>query len=188
MQKYIKISKYHFGIIVAYLIAIPLLWFFFPQVFQYQYNGDYLLEVLLLIFFSLLGFGIYSHFFKKRKIQINLHYLFTGIPLLLIYSLFFAIPEEIIFRGIIQTYIRNQLTNAQIAIMLSSLIFGAVHLPNGAKGISFSKWNWQFAVIAFLGGLIFGSIYALTNTLLISTILHTLFLFMLMLKAKRNKI
>jgi hypothetical protein len=157
-----------------------------PQVFQYGFNYQNFGSVVTLIIVSILGFSVYSYLFKKKEIKINLHNLLSRTPLLILYALFFAIPEEVIFRGVIQSYLQTQLHDTVIAVVLASVIFGIVHLPNGAEGINPRKWNWHFTGIAFLGGLVFGEIFALTDSLLISTLLHTFFLFLLIFKAIRK--
>lgn len=186
MEKFIKISKYHFVIIIAYLFITPITWYAKPGIFQYNFNSQNFSLVVAIIIFSLIGFWLYAHYFHVKEIKINLHDVLSRIPFLILYALFFAIPEEIIFRGIIQNYFQTLFNNTQLVVLAASLTFGAVHLPNGAIGVNPTKWNWQFAVIAFLGGLVFGVIYILTGTLLVSTLLHALFLFLLLMKATRD--
>jgi membrane protease YdiL (CAAX protease family) len=187
MQKYLKISKYHVGMIVVYLLIAPFLWKVSPQVFRYGFNNQNTGEVMALIGISILGFGIYLHFFKKPELKISLGRMLSKIPLLLLYALFFAGVEEIIFRGIIQSYFYILLSSSTFAVLAASLVFGAIHLPNGATGIAPGKWNWQFAGIAFLGGLVLGEIFVLTDSLLFSTLLHVFFSFVLLFKATRHR-
>ncbi len=183
MSKYIRISKYHVGIIVFYILVTSFLWKISPNIFQYKFTNQNIKEVITLIIVSLLGFAVYLHLFKQKEIKVLLRSTLSKVPFLVVYALFFAFCEEVIFRGVIQNYLQAELSNISLAVFLASLAFGFVHLPNGARGINPRRWNWQFAIVAFLGGLIFGEIFALTGNLLVSTLLHTFILFVLMVKA-----
>ena len=100
----------------------------------------------------------------------------SQIVLVVIYALLFAVPEEIIFGGIAQNFLQNSLDSVMIVIIISSGIFGLAHLPNGGKGSHPKDWNWRFAVVTFLAGLPLSTIFAITGSLLIPTLLHAFFL------------
>ena len=97
-------------------------------------------------------------------------------------------PEEIIFRGIVQGILQDYISNVVLLVIASSILFGFAHLPNGSKGLLPKYWNWKFFWITFLAGLPLGLIFALTNSLLFPTILHASFLtlFKLFTKKKLN--
>ncbi|OGE86510.1 MAG: hypothetical protein A3J48_00090 [Candidatus Doudnabacteria bacterium RIFCSPHIGHO2_02_FULL_46_11] len=88
--------------------------------------------------------------------------------------LLISLPEEIIFRGVIQQLIQIKTDSAVIALLFSSAIYGGVHLLNGARGIKPKDWNWTLAALVCLAGISLGLIFVLTNSLLIPILLHTL--------------
>ncbi len=83
-------------------------------------------------------------------------------PILLILMTVILAPilEEILFRGIIMKGMINNNVKPVTAIIVSALIFGAVHFN-----------PWQFAG-AFLLGLVLGLVYYKTKSLLMSILLH----------------
>jgi membrane protease YdiL (CAAX protease family) len=87
----------------------------------------------------------------------------------------FAIPEEILFRGFVQTQIGDYY-NSTITVLVASLVFGLAHLFNAAKGITPSKWNWNLIALATIGGIPLGSLFIITESLFYPIILHALFL------------
>ena len=62
-----------------------------------------------------------------------------------------AVPEEIIFRGMIQKTIRNIWRSTALTIALSSFLFGLAHLH---KGGAFP--NWRYGLLATLAGVGYG--------------------------------
>ena len=97
-----------------------------------------------------------------------------------ILSILFVAPiEEFVFRGVIQGRLRRSLHPIS-AIVVASLLFGAIHAP-----------NYLGAPMEILGGvllistvgLVFGSIYELTNNLTVPIIMHALYNVVLMMSA-----
>jgi uncharacterized protein len=72
--------------------------------------------------------------------------------------------EEVLFRGFLLFYLHTSpwKLNLTLALLLSSLIFGAQHLYQGAKGAAAS------AVL----GAVFGLFFLLTGNLLFPVLLH----------------
>jgi membrane protease YdiL (CAAX protease family) len=79
-----------------------------------------------------------------------------------------AIPEELLFRGIIQNFMEKTLRKPTLALIGTSVIFGAAHLNNGPRP------DWRYFVLASLAGLFYGNAYQRTNGLLAPAIVHTL--------------
>jgi membrane protease YdiL (CAAX protease family) len=178
MQNLLKISKYEFGVVILYIVLFPLLFIFSPYPLNYGFDGNNIAKVLFVIIGTLIFFYLLNRLFilrkiKKKKIEFKL------IIVILIYSLFFSIPEEIIFRGIIQNIIYNLVSNSIFIVLISSVIFGLAHLPNGAQGLKVKDWNWQFATLAFIAGIPLGSIFVITGSLLIPTLFHVFFILFL---------
>lgn len=79
-----------------------------------------------------------------------------------------AIPEELLFRGIIQNFLEKTLRIPVLALIITSLIFGAAHLNNGPKP------DWRYFLLASLAGMFYGNAYQRTRGLLAPAIVHTL--------------
>ena len=156
------------GIVALYVFLIPLVFIFIPGSLNYNFAYDKLALAIMAI--ACVFFAIFIWRFKKFS-----DFKFSTVFKAALYGLIFAFPEETIFRGIIQGFFQAQYSNPAIAILLSSLVFGIAHLPNGAKSFNSRDWNWKFAAVAFLAGLPLGLMFALTQSLLLSILLHILF-------------
>ena len=175
MKNLLDISKYKLWIIGLYIIIFPMFFVFTPDALHYNFSSVDFEQVLLIVASTFLGSYLLNIFFHFRKIKWqNLR--FSQIILVVIYALLFSVPEEIIFRGIIQNFLGNSLDSVVIIIIISSGIFGLAHLPNGGKGLHPKYWNWRFAVVTFLVGLPLSIIFTITGSLLIPTLLHAFFL------------
>ena len=175
MQESIVISRYNLWILCLYVILFPLVAVYMPNVLNYNFSSGSLVQVLLITGSSLIGIFLLNKLFRTYKLK------WQGLTVVQIlqinvYALLIAIPEEIIFKGIIQGSLQNAISNTLIAVLISSVIFGAAHLPNGARGLRPEDWNWRFGAATFLVGLPLGLIFALTGSLLIPTLLHALLL------------
>jgi CAAX protease family protein len=82
--------------------------------------------------------------------------------------LFIAIPEELLFRGIIQNLLEKSWLGSVPALIVTSLIFGASHLNNGPRP------DWRYFLLASIAGLFYGNSYQRTRKLLAPAIVHTL--------------
>ena len=175
MQSSISISKYNLWVVGLYAILFPLIWVFAPNVLNYNFSSDSLGHVLLISVSSLFGIFLLNTMFNTYNLKWQ-HLSLLQIFQVTIYALLFAIPEEIIFKGIIQGSLQNAISNILIVVLISAVIFGAAHFPNGASGLHPKDWNWRFATATFLIGLPLGLIFAMTGSLLIPTLLHALLL------------
>ncbi len=79
---------------------------------------------------------------------------------------FTGIPEELLFRGVIHTFISDYLPGPRQALLLSSLIFGAAHLDNPPMvGIYF--------ILATIAGWFYGRAYTTTGRITPAALVHT---------------
>jgi membrane protease YdiL (CAAX protease family) len=83
--------------------------------------------------------------------------------------IFVAIPEELLFRGIIQNSLQKTLLKPLPALIVTSIIFGAAHLNNGP-----TQPDWRYFLLASIAGLFYGNAYARTGNLMAPAIVHTL--------------
>lgn len=88
----------------------------------------------------------------------------------LVVAIFFlnALPEEILFRGIIQHVLESVLKSRIGAAVLGALIFGAAHLNNG-PGVP----NYKYFAMATLAGLFYGRAWRRKTNVFTSSLTHT---------------
>jgi membrane protease YdiL (CAAX protease family) len=93
-----------------------------------------------------------------------------GIPILLA-GIFFlnALPEDILFRGIIQHSLESVTKSPVASLIATALIFGMAHLNNGP-----TLPNYRYFVMATLAGFAYGLAWRRHRNVLTSTITHTL--------------
>jgi membrane protease YdiL (CAAX protease family) len=175
VMKALGLTKYHYAILVGYLVICPFVIYLWHGKLSYDITSENLAFVIMIITFSFAIFYFLNRMFHWFTGNFRPHTITTTIWVL-VFACAFAIPEEIIFRGIFQTSLQNHISSIIGVVLLSSLIFGLAHLPNGANGINIWKWNWQFTKGTFAAGLLLGIIFALTGSLLIPTLLHAGFL------------
>jgi hypothetical protein len=83
-----------------------------------------------------------------------------------------ALPEEILFRGVIQNILTKRIGNIRIALPLASLIFGLAHLNNTTN--RYPEPNWMYVLMATIAGLAYGYVYHRTKKVTASAITHAL--------------
>ena len=108
--------------------------------------------------------GLAIHFvhygFSIQKLYLALP-LFVGIFLLT------ALPEEFLFRGLIQNWIERGTKRPFVSLILASVIFGASHLNNGAP-----IPNYRYFLMAAIAGVFYGRAWRSTGSLMASSITH----------------
>jgi membrane protease YdiL (CAAX protease family) len=176
------LPKYHRRVLIIYAIITPIILAIYPYSIKYDFNLNAGVALLAFVFLAL--YYISNIFFKWRTFK-KVALTWQERLLSVLYSFAFAIPEEIIFRGVIQSLLQMKL-GAMPALFLSALIFGFAHLPNGNKGTKIYMWNWSFAALAFYGGLLFGLVFIITESLFIPIILHAGVLIIIKLWARRE--
>ena len=102
----------------------------------------------------------------------NFALIFAGIYLTI------AVPEEFLFRGILQNFLVKSLSGRQAGLpgkmpglyglLVASLIFGASHLHHAPVP------NWRFAVLASLAGVFYGNAFRARRRIPASALTHAL--------------
>lgn len=92
-------------------------------------------------------------------------YILYFIPIML---LLVAPVEELLFRGILQSVLRESY-NMNIGLFIASLLFGLIHIP-AAGGISMGAL--AYVITTFLLGYVLGYIYEIKKSLLIPIVIH----------------
>lgn len=102
-----------------------------------------------------------------------------NIKRLLIFPLVFAgiflttaLAEEFLFRGLIQNMLSKILPGQTLALVLSTIIFGAGHL-NNAVG-KFTPPNFLYMFMATIAGIFYGLAYQHSKSLLVPAALHAM--------------
>jgi len=149
---------------IAYMLYLPLLILPKAQWGKYGikikgWKYDLKLFTLASLLF-LLPFAILS-------IELSLSKGFKRIPLTFVLYQFLgaALPEEVFFRGYLQTEIKELTRNKWISILLTSLLFMLAHL---FKGINFLSLG------VFFPSLVFGYLREKTGSILASILFHAL--------------
>lgn len=84
-----------------------------------------------------------------------------------------ALPEELLFRGLILPRLENVLDNPLYALMVSSILFNAVHIPlNILHGVSPLMAVLDIFSIAYPSAIIWGYLYLRTRSILPGVLWH----------------
>jgi membrane protease YdiL (CAAX protease family) len=84
--------------------------------------------------------------------------------------LFVALPEELLFRGIIQNQLEGWTGRPWLALAATAVVFGLAHLDNPLPG--FPVPNWHYALMAALAGLAYGWTWRRTEKVTASATVH----------------
>jgi membrane protease YdiL (CAAX protease family) len=83
--------------------------------------------------------------------------------------LFIAVPEELLFRGLIQNWCERCAHGRLAGLILASIVFGASHLNNGPP-----IPNYRYFLMASIAGVFYGLVWQRTGTIAASAITHAL--------------
>jgi membrane protease YdiL (CAAX protease family) len=81
-----------------------------------------------------------------------------------------ALPEEILFRSLIQNLLMLRFGDRTRVLLAASFIFGCAHLDNGPQPLP----NWRYMILATIAGIAYGRVYQRSSTVLSSATLHCL--------------
>ena len=86
---------------------------------------------------------------------------------LLVTFLFIAIPEELFFRGILQSLLETRWGRSG-ALVLSSILFGLSHFRHG------SAFNWRYVLLASIAGMFYGRAWRAHRQIFAAIVTHTM--------------
>jgi membrane protease YdiL (CAAX protease family) len=113
-----------------------------------------------------LGYALHFIHFRPHSVSaVDIAFQFLGIYLTI------AIPEEFLFRGVLQNFLSRSLTgprHAVYALLIASVIFGASHLHHAPVP------NWRYAILAALAGVFYGNAYRTRQRLSSPALTHAL--------------
>jgi membrane protease YdiL (CAAX protease family) len=81
-----------------------------------------------------------------------------------------ALPEEILFRALIQNCIAQRLGTKTWTLLLAAFIFGCAHLDNGPGPLP----NWRYMILATIAGVAYGKVFEKSSSIFASAGLHAL--------------
>jgi len=79
-----------------------------------------------------------------------------------------ALPEEILFRSLIQNLVMQRFGATTRTLFWASLIFGCAHLDNGPQPLP----NWRYMIVATIAGLAYGRVFQKASSVVSSALLH----------------
>ena len=79
-----------------------------------------------------------------------------------------ALPEEILFRAMIQNLLMLRFGAGARTLLAASVIFGAAHLDNGPQPLP----NWRYMILATIAGYAYGKVFERSRTILSSALFH----------------
>ncbi len=81
-----------------------------------------------------------------------------------------ALPEEILFRALLQNLMMQRWGGSVRTLLAASFIFGCAHLDNGPQPLP----NWRYMILATIAGVAYGKVFQKSSTVLSSAVLHML--------------
>jgi membrane protease YdiL (CAAX protease family) len=81
-----------------------------------------------------------------------------------------ALPEEILFRSLIQNLLMLRFGANARTLLAAAFIFGCAHLDNGPQPLP----NWRYMILATIAGVAYGVVFRKSSTVLSSAALHML--------------
>jgi CAAX protease family protein len=81
-----------------------------------------------------------------------------------------ALPEEILFRSLIQNWLMQRYGFTTRMLLLAAFIFGCAHLDNGPQPLP----NWRYMILATVAGIGYGKVFQKSGSVFSSVLLHAL--------------
>jgi membrane protease YdiL (CAAX protease family) len=83
--------------------------------------------------------------------------------------LFTAVPEEFLFRGLIQNWLARVTRSGIASVIIGAIIFGASHLNNGL-----AIPNYRYFLMASVAGIFYGRAWRNSESIMASSLTHAL--------------
>jgi membrane protease YdiL (CAAX protease family) len=81
-----------------------------------------------------------------------------------------ALPEEILFRSLIQNWFMQRYGFTTRMLLVSGFIFGCAHLDNGPQPLP----NWRYMILATIAGIAYGKVFQKSSSVFSSATFHAL--------------
>lgn len=128
-------------------------------------DGVIILRCLVPFLALAIPFGLATHFIAWSHQPLDLGRLALSLPGVL---LLVAVPEELLFRGLIMKGLEKRWRNPRLALWVSAVIFGLSHLNNGDHP------DWRYAVLATVAGVFYAKAFTAGRSFSPAVIVHTL--------------
>jgi membrane protease YdiL (CAAX protease family) len=79
-----------------------------------------------------------------------------------------ALPEEILFRALIQNLMMQRFGATWRTLFWASFVFGCAHLDNGPQALP----NWRYMIVATIAGVAYGRVFQKSSSVVSSAMLH----------------
>lgn len=157
------------GVVIAAVVTLALVRFWYKNeyagaILKSTFNWQCL--VILVAYALFIGGSAVSAFTQHLKLSISTAGICT--------ALFAGILEETLFRGVIISILMRKYKDGScmVPLMISSVLFGVVHLTNIFSGAGVAVSFLQL-VSACCVGIALGGIYILTGNIIIPMAIHT---------------
>ena len=80
---------------------------------------------------------------------------------------FTAVPEELLFRGVLQNVLGKALSRDGAGWIVASIIFGLSHIANGRFP------NWKYVLLATIAGFFYGYAWRKSRSIFPGALVHT---------------
>ncbi len=117
----------------------------------------------------LIPLGLILHFLKPFHFPADLTATRALRTFLIIWAAT-ALPEEILFRSLIQNGMMRAWGEGPRTLAAAGILFGAAHLNNGPGELP----NWRYMIIASVAGVIYGKVFQKSGSVTSSATLHAL--------------
>jgi membrane protease YdiL (CAAX protease family) len=112
-----------------------------------------------------LAFGLTTGFLHPIH---RLPAVFPSAGIVLAIFLATGVPEELLFRGLLQNLLGRWTGRPWLSVGLAAILFGGAHLNNGGSP------DWRYLLLATAAGTVYGAVYRLGGTLMAPALAHTL--------------
>lgn len=172
----IRFPIYELPFIIVYILLIKLVW---------QFNFGFTIKkwaIPIVATTSMLA-TVVGNIVASKSLDTIFHQLpigqiFVALIVSLVSSLIIGLFEETIFRGVIFNYFSHvfRKSNYQFlySALLSSLIFGLIHLDNTLYGGQNLAYTLYQVIYAAAMGFLFAAVYVKTKSIIVPIILHAL--------------
>ncbi|MEE8136425.1 MAG: CPBP family intramembrane glutamic endopeptidase [Thermodesulfobacteriota bacterium] len=165
VAKFFVPRAYVLSIAAALMLLLPIVLKSGDGALRWDFKGVLLglgvSAVLLSIYIAVIA--LYGHYVDKSLVVHDFTYSFILMQLLLV-----ALPEEVFFRGYLQSKIGNNIKG----IIIVSLLFAVGHFVTLCLGGGHNLAICSQAILTFFPSLVMGYLYLVSKTLWASIIFH----------------
>ena len=168
-------TRYHL-IVGTFYVFVTSFFFVRADLNSLMYEKGDILYFLISLALSLICLFLVNILLEYGKFRLNEMRLINLVLLPVYAFILFALPEEIIFRYVIQGILLGGSVHPFWVILLASVVYGFAHMLNGAGGMHPRVWNWRLVIMTTTLGVFLSALYHVTSSLLLPIILHGIYI------------